>query len=515
MSDELNSQILDALNQGLGPQDIIDHLAASKNPEHQAWVKNYRANAAQQESSIPAPSATMDTPLLNAAEKTVGQAAQATNDMTLGQKMALGAAAAGAAGVAGLGGYAAKQRIDTNEELRRKRLLGEEVSPAVRVQQAQLELQQKQFEASQAGGLSPLEQAKVETEKARKASLELDAEIKRQQLIDNAKATEVATAKRAAGIPVETPKPTVQQTAAKLGIVPPTAAPAAPAAPEAPAQLSDWASKGQSTTPPEAPVAPAEAVVPPAPVAQAPIETQPVAKTPIEQLVPTEAAVPPPIQELRTGTNKPAFAGQGPENPKKFKTEYAKVSDVPKGYAFVPGAQSIDTVRNNLNQDVYTREFTNRDFPANYEEAIQTGNEINRSLNRPTREQMKAQGIAPPEPVEGITKRIAGYKLVKVGGIAGALVAVTDLAKAAQTGDRNAMGQIAMGSLPGVGPAAALQHTALNANEQGQIDYLDYLRRMQAAKERGAGNRGQAYDPRKFYTPMAGSLDVPGIPPYR
>jgi len=497
MSDELNSQILDALNQGIGPQDIIDHLAASKNPEHQAWVKNYRANAAQQESSIPAPSATMDTPLLSAGQKAAGQAAQATNDMTLGQKMALGAAAAGAAGVAGLGGYAAKQRIDTNEELRRKRLLGEDVSPAVRVQQAQLELQQKQFEASQAGGLSPLEQAKVETEKARKASLELDAEIKRQQLIDKAKATEVATAKRAAGIPVETPKPTVQQTAAKLGIVPPTAAPAAPVE-AAPVQ--------------QAPVAPAEAVAPPAPVAQAPIETQPVAKTSVEQPVATEAAVPPPVQELRTGTNKPAFAGQGPENPKKFKTEYATVNDVPKGFAFVPGAQSIDTVRNNLGQDVYTREFTNRDLPASYEEAIQTGNEINRSLNRPSREQMKAQGIAPPEPVEGITKRIAGYKLVKVGGIAGALVAVTDLAKAAQTGDRNAMGEIAMGALPGAGPQAALYSSSLNPNEQNQ---LNYLRRMQAAKERGAGNRGQAYDPRKFYSPMAGSLDVPGIPPYR
>lgn len=322
--------------------------------------------------------------------------------------------------------------------------------------------------------------------------------------------------------PAPQPKPTVEQLKQKLGVAPP--AEVAPEVPLEPPKLSEWASKGQSTTPPEAPVqqaptAPAEAVAPPvqAPVTPettvAPVEQAPAA--PVTPETPVKAAVPPPVQELRTGTNKPAFVGQGPENPKKFKTEYATVNDVPKGFAFVPGAQSIDTVRNNLGQDVYTREFTNRDLPASYEEAIQTGNEINRSLNRPSREQMKAQGIAPPEPVEGITKRIAGYKLVKVGGVAGALVAVTDLAKAAQTGDRNAMGQIAMGSVPGVGPAAALQHTALNANEQGQIDYLDYLRRMQAAKERGAGNRGQAYDPRKFYSPMAGSLNVPGLPPYR
>jgi len=500
MSEELNSQILDALNQGLGPQDIIDHLAASKNPEHQAWVKNYRANAAQQESSIPAPSATMDTSLLNAAEKTAGQAAQATNDMTLGQKMALGAAAAGAAGVAGLGGYAAKQRIDTNEELRRKRLLGEEVSPAVRVQQAQLELQQKQFEASQAGGLSPLEQAKVETEKARKASLELDAEIKRQQLIDKAKAAEIATAKRAAGIPVETPKPTVQETAAKLGIVPPTAAPAAPA------QLSDWASKGQSTTPPEAPNAPAEVVAPPAPVAQAPIETQPVAKTTVEQPVATETAVPPPVQELRTGTNKPAFAGQGPENPKKFKTKYDSVHDVPKGYAFVPGANTIDTARNTLGQDVYTQEFTNRNFPATNEESAKISEQINRSLGRPTNEELKAQGVKPPSGTPGVAKLIAGKRIVQVGGIVGALVAIPDIAKAATKGNYAEAGlraaDLATDYIPGVNAAKTslsgmgLGESPEQLNEFGKR--LEYIQRtgggrgLQGSAGGGQGFRGIA-----------------------
>ena len=307
--------------------------------------------------------------------------------------------------------------------------------------------------------------------------------------------------------PAPQPKPTVQQLKQKLGVAPPApeaivAAPKTPiATPQAPV-----AEAIAPPVPPVAPVAEAASVVeaPAAPVKTSPTKTAPVAEV--------KAAVPPLVQEIKTGTGKSAFVGQGPANPKKFKTEYATVGDVPKGFAFVPGAQSIDTVRNNLGQDVYTREFTNRDFPANYEEAIQTGNDINRSLNRPTREQMKAQGIAPPEPVEGITKRIAGYKLVKVGGVAGALIAVTDLAKAAQAGDRNAMGEMALSAIPGAGPQAALYHSSLNPNEQNQIDYL---RRMQAAKERGPGNRGQAYDPRKFYSPMAGSLDVPGIAPYR
>jgi len=307
---------------------------------------------------------------------------------------------------------------------------------------------------------------------------------------------------------VTQPKPTVEQLKQRLGVAPPaapelaTAPVAQPPAPPVQQAPVAQAAPTETIAPPAAPVA-----APAAPVTEAPATTTKAA--PVAEV---KAAVPPPIQEVKTGTNKPAFVGQGPENPKKFKTEYESVKDVPKGFAFVPGAQSIDTVRNNLGQDVYLKEFSKRDFPANYEEAKQVGSEINRSLGRPTREEMKTQGIAPPEPVEGVTKRIAGYKLVKVGGVAGALIAVTDLAKAAEAGDRNALGEIAMGALPGAGPQAGLYHSALNANEQNQ---LNYLRRMQAAKERGPGNRGQAYDPRKSYSPMPGSLDVLGIPPYR
>ena len=41
---DINSQVLEALNQGIGPQDIIDHLSSSKNPEHKNWVRQYRLN---------------------------------------------------------------------------------------------------------------------------------------------------------------------------------------------------------------------------------------------------------------------------------------------------------------------------------------------------------------------------------------------------------------------------------------------------------------------------------------
>jgi hypothetical protein len=307
--------------------------------------------------------------------------------------------------------------------------------------------------------------------------------------------------------PAPQPKPTVEELKQKLGVAPPVV-PQAPTAPVAqpPAPPIPQAPVPQ---PPALPVQ--QTPVQQAPVQQAPIQ-QPVAQAPAAPVEPIKAAIPPPVQEIKTGTNKPAFVGQGPENPKKFKTKYDSVSDVPKGYAFVPGANTIDVARNNLGQETYTQEFSKRDFPATNKESEAISTEINRKLGRPTNQELLDIGIKPPTGTPGITKLIAGKKIVQVGGVFGALVALPDLAKAAEAGDRNALGEMAMGAIPGAGPQAGLYHSALNANEQNQ---LNYLRRMQAAKERGPGNRGQAYDPRKFYSPMAGSLDVPGIAPYR
>ena len=44
---------------------------------------------------------------------------------------------------------------------------------------------------------------------------------------------------------------------------------------------------------------------------------------------------------------------------------------------------------------------------------------------------------------------------------------------------------------------------------EGEQEQIDYLRRIEEAKRKGAGNRGSAYDPRKFYTPMDGSVPPP------
>ena len=167
-----------------------------------------------------------------------------------------------------------------------------------------------------------------------------------------------------------------------------------------------------------------------------------------------EAAKPvAPPQELRTGTGKPAFAGMGPavalnkKGQPKFKSEYADINAVPRDYAFVPGADKIDTLRNTLGQQAYTEAFTNRPFPSTNEMAMQQASEINRMLGRPTRAELIAAGLTPAANTPGITQLTnppkgsgLGTKTAKVGGVLGALIAIPDLAKAETPGQRGMAG---------------------------------------------------------------------------
>ena len=207
-----------------------------------------------------------------------------------------------------------------------------------------------------------------------------------------------------------------------------------------------------------------------APVEAAPIAT-PLSEAPVDAPAPKPSAGPnsavtdvvtdeikslmnepvAPPGELRTGTGKPALAGQGPA-PKiskrtgqpQFKSEYASMQDVPTGYAVVPNAQYIDALRQDLGQAEFTKAFTGRDFPTDYEQAVATGKDINRSLGRATREQAKAAGLPYGEITPGIAQRTtSGKKMVNVGGkagVAGALIALSDLAKADTAGQRGLAG---------------------------------------------------------------------------
>ena len=125
----------------------------------------------------------------------------------------------------------------------------------------------------------------------------------------------------------------------------------------------------------------------------------------------------------------------------KLKVDYASTADVPKGYAFVPGAQYIDTPRQNVGQAEYTKAYTNRPFPLTNDLAIQESKEINKLLGRATRAENIAAGLPPAELTPGITKKTsAGTKPVRVAGTMGALMAITDLAKADTAAQRGMAG---------------------------------------------------------------------------
>lgn len=168
----------------------------------------------------------------------------------------------------------------------------------------------------------------------------------------------------------------------------------------------------------------------------------------LKQMIQEDVAKPvAPSGELRTGTGKPAFAGQGPEavmnksGQPKFKPEYPGMEAVPRGYAFVPGAQYIDTPRQNIGQAEYTKAYSARPFPTSNDLAIQESKDINKLLGRATRAEAAAAGLPPADITPGITKKTsAGTKPVRVAGIVGALMAISDLAKAETPGQRGMAG---------------------------------------------------------------------------
>jgi hypothetical protein len=224
--------------------------------------------------------------------------------------------------------------------------------------------------------------------------------------------------------------------------VPPTAPVAAPVAPPEPISTPITAAPidAPAATPTAGPGSPVTSIV--NDTVKEMIQQTP---DPVIGAAPTQPVAPP--QELLTGTGKPAFAGMGPEatlNKKgepKFKPDYADINQVPKGFAFVPGAQYIDTPRQNIGQAEYTKAYTDRLFPLTNELAIQESKDINKLLGRATRAETIAAGLPPAQLTPGITKKTsAGTKPVRVAGTLGALIAIPDLAKAETAGQRGMAG---------------------------------------------------------------------------
>ena len=244
-------------------------------------------------------------------------------------------------------------------------------------------------------------------------------------------------------------------------------------------------------------MAPPAPPAPPAPVSAAPASPLGIPEVPtvaqLGQQALGQAPVAPPQtvaqvasettapKTLTTGTGREVVEGQGPLK-KKFAKEYASVKDVPKGYVFLPGGQYIDVLRNDLGQSTYTEQFTKRGFPPTYPESVQAGKDINRELNRPTREQLKASGQPMPEGTAGILKKVGENKIVKVGGTLGALLSVADIAKAQDANERKAIASetgldLASGAIlakllggpAAIAASAALGSSGLNKHEEEQL----------------------------------------------
>ena len=296
---------------------------------------------------------------------------------------------------------------------------------------------------------------------------------------------------------------------------PAPATPAAPAAAPVNTKLQELQARAAAGTPatgefvgPMQPVGPPEMVGPRKPIApsaapnsaatQAVTETiqqlgqaeTPIAAMPSRPVTPTPAAALP-TGELRTGSGLPAYAGEGKPR-ERFPKEFKTTADIPKGYAFVPGmGAGTNVIRNDFGQAGYNAlvqeqggpfgaDKETRDFIKQYNE---------QRVGPPaTRELRKSLGLPMPENTKGIPMKIA-----KVGGVVGAIMAIPELANAAQNRDAGQAATVASGFLP---PAiqALIYSGGLNA---GAEEETRQLRMRDYALKAGRGV-AQGYDPRQL-----------------
>lgn len=212
------------------------------------------------------------------------------------------------------------------------------------------------------------------------------------------------------------------------------------------------------------------------------------------------AAEPP----MRTGSGQPAFPGGGAERTRMPKgSAFASAADVPSSMAFVPGAQYYDSLANATRDRAAAQEIVRaRGYPSSDTQARAWGAEYLKSIGAPTRESMLAVGEK-PNTVTGIFKELGvnKKKLAKMGGVAGALVALSDLAKAQTGGDVLETGfNVASGLVPfsDVLPAAApgvpqqrINEAALLGSPYAQTDWAQ----LQRLREKAGAGRGFAVPP--------------------
>ena len=160
-SPEFNAKMHEAFINGYTPQDVRNHLIESKNPEAQRWIAQLDSFPEQGAQDVapnrpdiiqPQEQRDLSTPLLDMYGKTANQAVEATNDMSLNEKLGYGLGAAALAGGAGAIGNRLLSRILPTPTERATALQANTYA-----KKTDLEAQQLAKET----GISPIEQAKV------------------------------------------------------------------------------------------------------------------------------------------------------------------------------------------------------------------------------------------------------------------------------------------------------------------------------------------------------------------
>lgn len=147
MSQEINQRILDALNEGYNPQDILSAFSMSKDPEHQSWYENYTQSMRDRarETNMIDQRSIPGKPGLGVMERVKKHVEE-----TSGEQLA------GEAALAAGGLYAGKRLLQKAFPTPGEQGLAEQN----KIARERLELQKSPV-------LSPLEEARLETEKAK------------------------------------------------------------------------------------------------------------------------------------------------------------------------------------------------------------------------------------------------------------------------------------------------------------------------------------------------------------
>lgn len=475
----LNEQIAAALQEGYDINDIATHLAGSENPEHQAWGQRWIDTSAQ-----PAYQAGAGIPVQQEPEQRTG--GTPVMDWASENPVAAGLGAAGA--------YAAMKAPGLYERSQERKIQNKKLD----IEQRRLQAYEEQVARQGTGGqqaaptqeLSLREQAALETERLRQE------QIKQKIAIAEAKAAREETAAKA-----KAEAAAAQQAAKERQNI--TTSGAKPS--ELNMVASSETAKIEKAIDAEKKAVAAQAAVPQV-TAQAAAQGVPpkagptVALTPTPEVIAegTAQAVSPfeGSEQVKTGTGKPAFLGTGPEG--KIRSTYKDISAVPKGYAFVPGGQFIDVLRNDLSQPTYTEQFSKRGFPSVYKQepgsAVEVAKQINRELGRETRAAMEARGVPHaemPKPTPGILERVGGTtkgaKAISVGGVVGALVALPNLVNAAEAAKEKditkSAGSAAQGISSFFGPLGAIAGEIFGTSPEE----IELLRKAEQSKKVGAG----------------------------